>query len=128
MENKINLFEQKNRRRNLRKSQTIPEQLLWAGLRRKITGYKFYRQFSIGDFIVDFCCQHLKLVVEIDGGYHEFDGVYVRDIKRQRKIESLGFKFLRYTNNQVRKERESVWQDIVNHCQEREKELYHSPS
>ena len=125
MENKLDIYKQKELRRSLRQSQTKAERFLWFAMRNKRTGYKFYRQFSILNFIVDFCCQDLKLVVEIDGGYHEFDGVYEDDVSRQKRVESLGFKVVRYTNIQVYKHLESVWQDIVNHCKEREKELYH---
>jgi len=126
MENKLDVFRQREFRRALRHDQTEAERFLWIGLRNKRTGYKFYRQFSILNFIVDFCCPYLKLIIEIDGGYHEFDDVYTNDLLRQQKLESLGYKFFRYTNSQVYKHLESVWQDIVNHSKEREKELYHT--
>ncbi len=121
MADKLNIFKKRELRRSLRQSQTKAERFLWFALRNKRTGYKFYRQFSILNFIVDFCCPMLKIIVELDGGYHEFDDVYTDDLSRQRKLESLGYKVIRYTNIQVYKHLESVWQDIVNHCKEREK-------
>ena len=123
MANKIDIHKQTKLRRSLRQTQTKAERFLWIGLRAKRTEYKFYRQFSILNFIVDFCCPQLKLIIEVDGGYHESDSTYVEDTTRQNKIESLGFKVLRYTNLQIYQERENVWQDIVNHCKEREKEV-----
>ena len=123
MADKLDVFKKRELRRSLRQSQTKAERFLWFALRNKRTGYKFYRQFSILNFIVDFCCPKLKIIVELDGGYHEFDGVYEDDMSRQKRIELLGFKVVRYTNLQVYKYLESVWQDIVNHCKEREKTL-----
>lgn len=59
-------FAKKNRR-EMTKSETI----LWNALRHQIQGYKFRRQHPIGDFIVDYVCLSEKLVVEVDGEYHD---------------------------------------------------------
>ncbi|MBU2542843.1 DUF559 domain-containing protein [Patescibacteria group bacterium] len=118
-----NKSEFKDLRKFLRQNQTKAEQLIWAGLRNKRNGYRFRRQFQILNYITDFCCVKLKLIVEIDGFIHENDDNYEEDLIRQQELEKKGFKFLRYTNRQVYKQLESVWWDIKNKCEEREKEL-----
>jgi len=58
----------KQRRRELRRNQTDAEKALWAYLRNKqFYGMKFFRQYSIGPYILDFYCPNMKLAVELDG-------------------------------------------------------------
>lgn len=86
----------------LRKSMSYPEILLWLELKgRKIDGYQFNRQRPIGDYIVDFYCKDLQLAIEVDGDDHLLAKVRHHDTVRQRKLESLGVKFLRFTNDEV---------------------------
>jgi len=59
------------RAKELRKRMTETENILWNALRRKNRkGYKFRRQHPMSTYIADFYCHQLKLVIEIDGGYH----------------------------------------------------------
>lgn len=109
----------KGLRKSLRQNQTKAEQLIWAGLRNKRNGYKFRRQFQILNYIVDFYCHELKLIIELDGFVHEDDGIYNEDLIRQKELEKLGYKIIRYTNKQVYKHLESVWWDIKNKCEDR---------
>ncbi len=61
----------KQRRRELRRNQTDAEKSFWANVRNKqFFGLKFFRQYSIGPYILDFYCPALKLAVELDGGQH----------------------------------------------------------
>ena len=61
------------RRRALRRNSTRAERLLWGALRTKrLAGLKFRRQHSIGPFIVDLFCKEKMLVIELDGGYHDY--------------------------------------------------------
>jgi very-short-patch-repair endonuclease len=85
--------------RKLRKSSTLSEILLWQHLKGKqMLGYDFHRQKPIDNYIVDFFCNELMLAIEIDGGSHDFEEVYVGDIARQQKLESLGIHFLRFND------------------------------
>jgi len=118
---RTNKPEFKDLRKSLRQNQTKAEQLIWAGLRNKRNGYRFRRQFQILDYITDFCCVKLKLIIELDGCVHEDDDIYDKDQIRQKELEGLGYKFLRYTNRQVYKQLESVWWHIKNKCEERER-------
>ena len=105
--NKNNNSNTKTRARSLRKNQTSSEGLLWSVLRAKqVCGLKFRRQHSIGPWIVDFACPEKMLVIEIDGGYH--DETQEEDIRRQKSIEQLGWKVLRFTDEDVEEDAEAV--------------------
>ncbi len=77
------------RSRELRARQTKPESLIWTVLRAKrMAGLKFRRQHPIGPYFVDFACIEKRIVVELDGRYHDFQ--YEKDIERQSFLESEG--------------------------------------
>ena len=69
-------------------------------------GYDFHRQKPINNYIVDFFCPRLRLVVEIDGQSHAFKGK--KDEKRTNRLESLGFYILRFDDLDVKKNMEGV--------------------
>ena len=93
--------------RKLRKNMTNAERLLWQHLRnRELGGYKFRRQRPVGPYIVDFVCLEKKLVIEVDGGQHA--GQVELDAKRSGYLEEKGYLVLRFWNNEVLKETESV--------------------
>lgn len=86
--------------RNLRKNQTDAENALWAVLRsRQFLDLKFKRQHPVPPYTVDFVCLENKLVVEIYGGQHAEDIDY--DLARTDYLQSLGFKVVRFWNNEV---------------------------
>lgn len=106
------LFNQKQYTRNrkeLRNTSPPAERLLWGYIKNKqIIGHKFRRQFGIGRYVVDFYCPKLRLVIEVDGDIH-FQGSAERsDAARQRFIESLGLKVLRFLNTDVYKNIDGV--------------------
>lgn len=99
----------------LHKNMTPAEVKLWQHLRRKqIVGYDFDRQRPLGNFIVDFFCKELMLAIEIDGESHNWQEAAEKDAQRQKKLESLGVRFLRFTEWQVQKEIEGVLGAIEN--------------
>jgi very-short-patch-repair endonuclease len=99
--------------RKLRKNMTLAEVLLWNALKhRQMLGYDFDRQRPLDAYIVDFYCKDLTLAVEIDGGSHDFPEVHTRDKSRQQRLERLGVRFLRFTNEQVQRDLEAVLQTI----------------
>ena len=112
-----NIFNKKEfvkKRQYLRKNMTKAEIILWSKLKGKqLNGLKFRRQYGINNYIVDFYCPELRLVIEIDGAVHCYDSRITYDKKRQKEIEELGIKVLRYTNNDVVKDLESVLNDII---------------
>ena len=66
-----------------------------------MSGYQFYRQKILKNFIVDFYCPSLSLVIEVDGAYHFYNDQQIRDRKRQKILESLQLHFLRFTEKEV---------------------------
>ena len=88
------------RAKDLRRSQTNAEGLLWHYLRNKqLDGYKFRRQQPIGPYIIDFACLPEKLLIELDGGQHAEHEAY--DEQRDRFLQSKGYRVLRFWNNEV---------------------------
>jgi very-short-patch-repair endonuclease len=86
--------------RQLRRSQTDAEKLLWSKLRdRALNGYKFRRQVPVGHYIADFLCQEVMLIVELDGGQHAEQQGY--DQRRTRWLESQEFNVMRFWNSDV---------------------------
>lgn len=99
--------------RNLRNNSTLGEVLLWKELRNKrLLGYDFHRQKPLDQFIVDFFCHELNLAIEIDGASHEADEAQEKDAARQERLESLGVKFLRFKESDIRKNMRSVLETI----------------
>ena len=97
---------------SLRKTSTEAETKLWWLLRnRQLDDRKFRRQAPIGNYIVDFVCLDAKLVIEVDSGHHQLQGA--DDKERTKWLECEGFRVLRFWNNQVLKEIESVQESIL---------------
>ena len=97
--------------RDLRKSSTDAERLLWRHLRAKqLEGLKFRRQEQIGRYIVDFVCYEKELIIEADGGHHALERE--KDEERTRWLRSQGFEVLRFWNNEILSNTEGVLEVI----------------
>jgi len=97
--------------RALRNHMSEAEQVMWHVLRgRQICGLKFRRQHPFADYILDFVCLEVNLVIEVDGGQHDQQATY--DENRTQELQTAGFRVLRFWNNEVLKERESVTEKI----------------
>jgi lysyl-tRNA synthetase class 2 len=95
------------RERQLRRDQTEAERQLWERLRdRRLAGFKFRRQHRIGPYYADFVCAAAMLVVELDGSQHleQVDS----DAARTRFLESLGYRVLRFWNDEAMVSTEDV--------------------
>lgn len=106
--------------RALRHNQTPAEKCVWERLRDNGLGVKFRRQVPVGRYIADFACIELKLIVEIDGADHAESR---KDEVRTKYLEDLGFKVVRYWNNDVLKNIEGVVRDLCVIISKREAEL-----
>ena len=95
-----------------RKHATQAEAALWEALRGGNLGEKFRRQHIIGDFIVDFVSLSVKLVIEVDGGYHNDSEQKKADELRTEFLEKAGFKVLRFTNEQVLQDTDKTIEEI----------------
>ena len=98
--------------REKRRKPTEAENLLWQRLHNyKIPGFKFRRQHSIGQFIVDFYCAKARLVIEVDGLIHQYQGE--EDAIRQEYLESLDLKVLRFSNDAILNDTNGVIRQIT---------------
>lgn len=99
--------------KELRKNSTPQEIIIWSRLRAKrFKGLKFKRQQPIGKYIADFVCLDKKLIVEIDGWQHKEEKQERYDQRRTEFLESLGFKMLRFWNDEVNNNLEGVFLKI----------------
>jgi very-short-patch-repair endonuclease len=99
------------RAKALRKASTDAESLLWYRLRnRQLLDLKFRRQRPMGQYIADFACLEIGLVIELDGGQHAEQ--VARDEARAEEMKRLGFRTLRFWNNEVLNETEAVMEQI----------------
>ena len=89
-------FAKKNRR-----EMTESERVLWEELRKLNCGYHFRRQHPIGDYIADFACLKKKLVIEVDGGYHNEPLQQQNDQWRTEFMESKGYTVIRFNNEEI---------------------------
>lgn len=99
--------------RKLRKDMTFGEVLLWNELKDdKLWGFDFDRQRCIDNYIVDFYCKELMLAIEVDGISHNYEEVFVKDTVRQQKLESLGVRFIRFSEGDVKYRMQDVLRSI----------------
>ncbi|MEI9947078.1 MAG: endonuclease domain-containing protein [Chitinophagaceae bacterium] len=100
------------RAKELRNNVTHAEMIVWGYLKTKPGGYKFRRQHPLLNYIADFFCFKLKLVIEIDGPIHNSEEARKNDEERQKIIESTGLKIIRFTNEEVMKYPQNVIKKI----------------
>jgi lysyl-tRNA synthetase class 2 len=109
----------RERARRLRRGQTDAETRLWQRLRSdQLGGAKFRRQHPIGAYITDFCCLERGLIVELDGAQHAEQGD--QDRERTAFLEGAGYRVIRFWNNDVLRNEESVMIAIAQALAERE--------
>jgi very-short-patch-repair endonuclease len=97
--------------RDLRNNSTLSEILLWNCLKKKqMMGYDFHRQRPLDRFIVDFFCHELMLAIEIDGDSHDLKEE--EDVYRQKSLEALGVRFLRFDDRDVKNNMKKVLHTI----------------
>lgn len=111
----------------LRREQTAAEKELWGRLRnRALGGLKFRRQQPVGNYIVDFFCAERSLIIEVDGASHI--GRRDNDRKRQRWLESEGYKVLRIMNTDVHRRIDVVLGEILRACESGREDPHPNPS
>ncbi len=114
----VRVMSQISRARQMRRQSTDAERVLWSKLRdRRMMNCKFRRQFPTGRYIADFVCRKHNLIIEIDGGHHADQQDY--DAVRTEWLRSQGFDALRYWDNDVLTQLESVLESIGNALKKR---------
>ena len=99
--------------KELRKNMTLAEKLLWKKIKTKqIHGLKFRRQHPILRFIVDFYCHEKRLVIEVDGGYHQEMEQQEYDLGRSQELEQFGIRVIRFKNYEIEEDIDFVIRKI----------------
>ncbi len=112
--------------RDLRNDSTLGEIILWKKLKGKqIFGYDFHRQKPLLEYIVDFYCAELNLIIEIDGYSHQNEEAYIKDKNRQEELEQYNLYFLRFTDKEIKTQMQSVLRAIEIYINEFEQ---HTPN
>ncbi len=105
-----------NRARHLRETATDAEAKLWGHLRsRRLSGFKFRRQFPIASYIVDFVCLDAAPIVEVNGSQHADRAMY--DANRSEILTKNRFRVLRFWNNDVLQKLDDVLTEILQHLE-----------
>ena len=96
--------------RALRNNSTPAEIRLWSELlrARRMLGYQFLRQRPVLNYIADFMCKELMLIIEVDGISHDDEEQWRKDLDRQKELEDFGFRVLRFTDEEVMNDIENV--------------------
>lgn len=116
----FNINPLKPRRQSLREKSTQAEKILWERLRRNNLGFKFFRQYSVEGYVMDFYCPDKRLAVEIEGSIHYLPSTQKYDKYREKYLQAFGIKFLKFTNQEIFIEIGSVISEI--------KSALHTPS
>ena len=108
-------FEMLERAKKLRREMTPGEKILWKELRtNKLKGLHFRRQQIVHGYFADFYCHQHELIVELDGGIHELQKEY--DAEREDYLIAIGFRIIRFTNEDITGNLKGVLQKIVDVC------------
>ena len=100
-----------------RRNSTLAEDILWKNIRNKQFGVEFRRQHIIADFIADFVCIDKMLIIEVDGGYHSGKEQIEEDGVRTEILNNLGFRVVRFTNEEVQFNLDYVITDNTKHIE-----------
>ena len=95
-----------------RNNPTEAEETLWCYLNAGALGVIFKRQHIIGDYIADFVCLSKKLIIELDGGYHQLPQQQLCDTQRTEWLESKGYKGIRFSNKELLDNTDGVLEEI----------------
>ena len=107
--------------KKLRKNMTKQERHVWYDFLRN-RPEKWYKQKVIGNYIVDFCCDAFKIIIELDGSQHYEEKSIEYDNKRSKYLENMGYKVIRFINTDVDYRFDSVCESIM--CVIKEKRKY----
>ena len=106
--------------KKLRNNQTEAELYLWDNLQRlTYLNIRFKRQHPVLYFIADFYCHKAKIIIEVDGGYHDIPEQYLYDRNRENELNELGLKVVRFTNEEILNSIEKVLRTIEKEIKER---------
>ena len=105
--------------KSMRSNMTKEEAIIWRMVRAKrFLGFKFKRQVLVGDYIVDFLCPEKNLIIELDGGQHNEPDNILKDNNRTIYLQNIGYKVIRFWNNEVINNIDGVYEVIKRNLEE----------
>ena len=106
-------------RKFLRNNSTSAESVLWTSIKnRQLDGRRFRRQFSVGEYVLDFYCPSEKLCIELDGQPHFSEEGFLHDERRDKYLSDQGITVIRIENKHVFKIHDMVLEHIREHFKE----------
>jgi len=99
--------------KQMRNNMTDAEIILWEYLRTKPLGYKFRRQHPIQQFIADFYCHSLQLIIEADGEIHQKIENKISDEERDKALNASGIKVIRFSNKEILNSMETIVAAVI---------------
>jgi very-short-patch-repair endonuclease len=93
-----------------------PEVKLWKLLQGSPSGIRFRRQYAVGPYVADFYCPAAKLVIEIDGLIHDFEGPAAKDEQRDEEIRNLGLRIMRIPASEIFADASAVADSLIALC------------
>ena len=111
----------------LRKEMTKAEACLWKYVlkARKLRGYQFRRQRPVLNYIADFMCMELMLIIEVDGITHHWEETARKDLERQRNLEAAGFTVFRFEDGDVLQDINAVLGYLEDWIDKKERSNHH---
>lgn len=100
-------------RKHLRNNATEAEKLLWKFIRKKQLGYRFLRQYSVDNYILDFYCSKVHLALEVDGSHHAEANIVEYDKVRTIHLEHYNIKVIRFWNSEITNDLDRVLKTIA---------------
>ncbi|NGF56963.1 endonuclease domain-containing protein [Parapedobacter sp. SGR-10] len=102
-----------------RRDMTKAEACIWKYLLsgRRLMGYRFNRQRPIGNYIADFLCKELMLIIEVDGLTHQFEEVYRKDRAREQVLQEMGFTIIRFDDKEVLQDIANVERTLIHYIE-----------
>ena len=108
-------YEMRERAKKLRREMTLAEKILWKEVRaNRLSGLHFRRRQIIHGYFADFYCHQYELIVELDGGIHVLQKQY--HAEREAYLTALGFRIIRFRNEEITENLKTVLQKIVDQC------------
>lgn len=105
--------------RQLRQGGIMAEALLWKQLKARQIGFQFNRQKPILNYIADFYCKEVGVVVEIDGSSHDTPEAQLKDKERDRQMRVIGLEIIRVSDRDVLRDAVRVAEFIMEECEKR---------
>ena len=110
-------------RKNMTKAEACLQKFVIGG--KQIMNYQFRRQRPVLNYIADFMCKELMLIIEVDGVTHQWEEVYQKDLMREQELKAVGFHIMRFDDNEILSDINNVIRTIESYILDYEEKKNH---